>query len=213
MTLISMFFMLLRKRINLRERLLLMQSSGNLSLKDVTGLIRRILLGTLLFEGLGALALSFRFVPRYGWAEGLYNSVFHAVSAFCNAGFDLFGKEAPFSSLSTLSDDLPVLLTVMILIIVGGIGFIVWDDVAYHKWRLKAYSLHSKLALSTTVILLLGGTVFFYFSEADASMAGMGEAQRWLSSAFQSVTLRTAGFNTIDQSALSGPGSILSRSM
>lgn len=210
MTLISMFFMLLRKRINLRERLLLMQSSGNLSLGDVTGLIRRILWGTLLFEGMGAVLLSFYFIPRYGWAEGLYNSVFHSVSAFCNAGFDLMGKVSPFSSFSSEAHHLMVNLTIMGLVIIGGIGFIVWDDVIRHKWRWKAYSLHSKLTLSSTLFLLVGATVFFFLSEGNSSMEGMTTGQRWLASAFQSVTLRTAGFNTIEQTALSRPGSILS---
>ena len=210
MTLISMFVMFLRKKINLRERLLLMQSSGNLSLADVTGLIKRILLGTLLFEGLGAVALSFYFVPKLGIWKGIYNAVFHSVSAFCNAGFDLMGRVQPFSSFTSERGNVLVNCTLMALIVIGGIGFLVWNDVWEHKWRFKRYCLHSKIVLTTTLILLVGATVFFYFSETNGALTGLEGGEKWLAAAFQSVTLRTAGFNTVEQSALSGGGSILS---
>lgn len=209
MTFISMFALFLKKKISLRERLLLMQSSGSMQLEGVQKLIRHILLGTLLFEGVGAALLSIRFVPRYGLWEGIYNSIFHAVSAFCNAGFDLMGKEGAFSSLSTFSQDPLVLITIMALIIIGGLGFIVWSDIGRHRLRLRHYSLHSKIVLSATAVLLLGGTLFFYFSE-NKCLTGMNTGTRLLNAAFQSVTLRTAGFNTIDQTKLSGAGSILS---
>ncbi len=210
MTFISMFVMLLRKKINLRERLLLMQSTGNLSLEDVTGLIRRIFKGTLIFEGLGAVALSFFFVPRLGWLQGIYNAVFHAISAFCNAGFDLMGRVAPYSSFTSAADHIFVNCVLIALIVVGGIGFIVWDDIRKHKWRFRRYCLHSKLALTTTLILLVGGTLFFYCAESGSALQGLSTGEKWLAAAFQSVTLRTAGFNTVDQAALSNAGSILS---
>ncbi len=210
MTMISMFVMLLRKKINLRERLLLMQSTGNLSLADVTGLIKRILLGTFLFEGLGAVALAFYFIPRLGVGQGIYNAVFHSISAFCNAGFDLMGRVQPFSSFATEVDNVLLNVTIVALILIGGIGFIVWNDVLEHKWRWKKYCLHSKLALTGTALLLLGGTLFFYFSETNGALADLSGGTKWMAAAFQSVTLRTAGFNTVDQAALSGPGSILS---
>ena len=209
MTFISMFALFLKKKISLRERLLLMQSSGSMQLEGVQRLIRHILLGTLLFEGVGAALLSIRFVPRYGLWEGIYNSIFHSVSAFCNAGFDLMGKEGAFSSLSTFSQDPLVLITIMALIIIGGLGFIVWSDIRRHRLRLRHYSLHSKIVLSATAVLLLGGALFFYFSENEC-LAGMNTGTKLLNAAFQSVTLRTAGFNTIDQTKLSGAGSILS---
>jgi len=209
MTLISMFALFLKKKISLRDRLLLMQSSGSMQLEGVQKLIRRILLGTLCFEGLGAAVLAIRFIPKYGLWEGIYNSIFHSVSAFCNAGFDLMGKESPFSSLSTYIDDPLVLITVMLLVVIGGLGFIVWSDIKHHRFRLKRYSLHSKIVLISTAVLLAGGTAFFFFSEGEA-MAGMSVGQRLLNAAFQSVTLRTAGFNTIDQMSLSGGGSVLS---
>ena len=209
MTFISMFAMFLKKKISLRERLLLMQSSGSMQLEGVQKLIRHILLGTLFFEGVGAAVFAIRFIPKYGFWEGIYTSVFHSISAFCNAGFDLMGKEAPFSSLSTYSDDPLVLITVMLLVVIGGLGFIVWSDIKHHRLHFKRYSLHSKIVLITTTVLLLGGTAFFYCSEGVA-MSGMSVGERLLNAAFQSVTLRTAGFNTIDQTALSGGGSILS---
>lgn len=209
MTFISLFAMFLKKKISLRDRLLLMQSSGSMELKGVGGLIRRIILGTLLFEGIGAVLLSVRFVGQFGFWEGIYNGIFHSVSAFCNAGFDLMGKYAPFSSLSPYQNDPYVLLTIMALIIIGGLGFIVWSDIKKHRLRFAKYSLHSKIVLIATTVLLVLGTVFFYFSESKA-LADMGVGTRLLNAAFQSVTLRTAGFNTIDQSALSSGGSILS---
>ena len=210
MTLISMFVMLLRKKINLRERLLLMQSSGNLTLEDVTGLIRRILTGTLMIEVSGAVAFSFYFIPRLGVGKGVYNAVFHSVSAFCNAGFDLMGRVQPFSSFTTEVDNVLLNVTIMILVILGGIGFLVWDDVLAHKWHFKKYALHSKLAIVSTAVLLVGGTVFFYFSETNGALSGLSGGAKWMAAAFQSMTLRTAGFNTVEQAALSGPGSILS---
>ncbi len=209
MTFISMFAMFLKKKISLRDRLLLMQSSGSMQLEGVGRLIRRILLGTLLFEGIGAILLSIRFVGEFGWWQGIYNGIFHSVSAFCNAGFDLMGKHAPFSSLSPYQNDPYVLLTIMALIVIGGLGFIVWSDIKQHRFRFSKYSLHSRIVLIATATLVVFGTVFFYFSES-AAMANMSFGERLLNAAFQSITLRTAGFNTLDQSALSSGGSILS---
>ncbi|MBQ6811251.1 MAG: Trk family potassium uptake protein, partial [Firmicutes bacterium] len=209
MTFISMFALFAGKRISLRDRLLLMQSSGSMELDGVGDLIRRIVKGTFLIELIGAVLLSIRFVPEYGWAEGIYNGVFHSISAFCNAGFDLMGKREAFSSLSTYESDPLVLITVMTLVVIGGIGFVVWSDIAKYKLKVKRYSLHSKIALTTTAILLIGGTVFFYFSEGAGNMSHLSVGDKWLNAAFQSVTLRTAGFNTTDQAALSGAGSIL----
>ncbi|MBQ6947217.1 MAG: Trk family potassium uptake protein, partial [Clostridia bacterium] len=185
-------------------------STGNLTLADVTGLIKRILIGTFLMEGLGAVALSFYFIPRLGVGQGIYNAVFHSISAFCNAGFDLMGRVEPFSSFTTEVGNPFLNVTIITLIIVGGIGFIVWDDLLKYKWHFKKYCLHSKLALISTAVLLLGGTLFFYFSESSGALSGLSGGEKWLAAAFQSVTLRTAGFNTVDQTALSGPGSILS---
>lgn len=203
MTVITMFSFLLKRRIGLRERRLLMESSGSLELKGVIRMIRKILFGTFLTELVGAILLSTRFVPKMGFLRGVYNAVFHSVSAFCNAGFDLMGRFEPFSSLTHFYDDIIVNLTVCALIIIGGIGFIVWNDIFTLRTKIRKYSLHSKIVLITTGALLLTGTLLFYVFERDGVLRGMPEYKRWIVSFFQSVTPRTAGFNTADLSAIS----------
>lgn len=203
MTVITMFSFLLKRRIGLRERRLLMESSGSLELKGVIRMIRKILFGTFLSETVGAVLLSLRFIPKMGFLRGAYYAVFHSVSAFCNAGFDLMGRYEPFSSLTLFYDDIIVNLTVCGLIIIGGVGFIVWNDIFNFRTKLSKYSLHSKIVLVTTAALLLTGTVLFYVFERDGVLADMPEYKRWIVSFFQSVTLRTAGFNTADLSAIS----------
>lgn len=203
MTVITMFSFLLKRRIGLRERRLLMESSGSLELKGVIRMIRKILFGTFLSETVGAVLLSLRFIPKMGFLRGAYYAVFHSVSAFCNAGFDLMGRYEPFSSLTLFYDDIIVNLTVCGLIIIGGVGFIVWNDIFNFRTKLSKYSLHSKIVLVTTAALLLTGTVLFYVFERDGVLADMPEYKRWIVSFFQSVTLRTAGFNTADFSAIS----------
>ncbi|MBR3988133.1 MAG: Trk family potassium uptake protein [Clostridia bacterium] len=203
MTIITMFSFLLKRRIGLRERRLLMESSGSLELKGVIRMIRKILYGTFLTEAVGAVLLSIRFVPKMGLLRGIYNAVFHSVSAFCNAGFDLMGRYEPFSSLTLFYDDILVNLTICALVIIGGVGFIVWNDIFTLRQKLSKYSLHSKIVLVTTVSLLLIGTVLFYLFERQGVLADMPEYKRWIVSFFQSVTPRTAGFNTADLSAIS----------
>lgn len=209
MTLMASLALFLKRRINLQERRLLLQSSGNLQYGDLSRMLKRILLGTLLFEGIGAILLAIRFCPKMGVWEGVYNAVFHSVSAFCNAGFDLMGKYKAFSSLTAFVGDPLVSLTVCALIIIGGIGFLVWDDVYRNGLRLKKYSLHSKIVLLATAILVIGGWVTFFITEQNHALKGMSLSEQVLGSLFQSVTTRTAGFNTIDQTALSNPGSIV----
>lgn len=129
MTVATLFSFALRRKIGLAERSLLQESVASLSIGGVVRLTRRILLGTLIFEGAGALLLSLRFVPRYGLLSGVYMSVFHAISAFCNAGFDLLGRpDALYISLTEYVSDPLVTLTISALILIGGLGFIVWDD-------------------------------------------------------------------------------------
>ncbi|MDO4418814.1 MAG: TrkH family potassium uptake protein [Ruminococcus sp.] len=203
MTIITMFSFLLKRRIGLRERRLLMESSGSLELKGVIRMIRKILYGTFITEAVGAVLLSIRFVPKMGLLKGIYNAVFHSVSAFCNAGFDLMGRYEPFSSLTLFYDDVLVNLTVCALIIVGGVGFIVWNDIFNLRQNIRRYTLHSKIVLITTGVLLLIGTVLFYIFERDGVLSDMPEHKRWLVSFFQSVTPRTAGFNTADLASIS----------
>lgn len=209
MSIITMFSVFLKRRISLHERKLLMQSAGNTRISGIVQMLKRIIIGTFTFEGCGAVILATRFCPIMGLGEGIYNAVFHSVSAFCNAGFDLMGKYEAFSSLTHFKDDVVVNLTIMGLIVVGGIGFLVWSDVVQKRLNFSKYSLHSKIALCTTALLLVSSTILFMIFERDTTMAGASFGQRLLYSAFQAVTPRTAGFNTISQADLSESGSLL----
>lgn len=197
----------LRRTITLHERMVM---SAGLNLSDGGGIVRltrRVLFGTFIIEGTGAVLLSCRFVPHYGFPKGITMGVFHAVSAFCNAGFDLMGTpDDPFQSLIGWAEDPLVNITLMALIVLGGLGFFVWSDVWDHR-RFRSLSLHSKLVLAMSGVLLGGGfllTLLFEWSN-PATLGGMTLPHKLLAAAFQSVTLRTAGFNTIDESALTGP--------
>jgi trk system potassium uptake protein TrkH len=175
----------------------------------IVRLTKKILIGTLLFEGLGAVLLSIRFIPRMGLIAGIYNGVFHSVSAFCNAGFDLMGKYGKYSSLVTFADDAVVCLTIIVLIIIGGIGFFVWDDIARNKHQFKKYQLHTKLVITMTAFLILFGTISFYIFERENLLAGMQAGEKILISSFAAVTPRTAGFNTVDIGALTPASKLL----
>ena len=135
--------------------------------------------------------------------------IFHSVSAFCNAGFDIMGFTGEYCSLTGYYNDVLVNVVIMLLIIIGGLGFLVWDDVLNHGIHLRKYRLHSKIVLSISAILVLVGAVVLFFSEADYSAAGMNFGERVLTSFFGSVTARTAGFNTVDTGALSPAGKLL----
>lgn len=209
MTIITLFSFFLKRKIGLKERGLLKESVSTMYIGGVVRLTRKILLGTLLFEGAGAILLSIRFVPKMGWAEGIYNGIFHSVSAFCNAGFDIMGKYGEYSSLTTFSGDAVVNLTIMALIIIGGIGFLVWDDLSKSKFHFRRYQLHTKIVLSTTVILIAVGALCFYVSEKDNLLSEMPMSEKILASLFASVTPRTAGFNTVDMAKISPAAKLL----
>ena len=158
MTIATLFSFFLRRKISLRERGILQESMNSDRIGGIVRLVRLVLKGTLLCEGLGALLLSFRFVPLLGWGEGLFYSIFHAVSAFCNAGFDLMGRYAPYDSLVRFQADPLVNGVLIALIVMGGIGFLVWQDVVAYRWHWKEYTMQTKLVLTVTAVLLLGGT-------------------------------------------------------
>ena len=211
MTCIALISLFLKRRISLGERRLLMQSAGSLHISGIVKLLKRILMGTAIVEGTGVIILSFVFCPKMGFFPGLWNAIFHSVSAFCNAGFDLMGKYGEYMGLSSAVFQFnPVVnLTIMVLIITGGIGFVVWTDVARHKFNFQKYELHSKIALITTAFLLVSGTILFFIFEYNKAFDGFTFGQKVLASMFQSVTPRTAGFNTIDQATLSESGKAL----
>lgn len=206
MTISMIFFFLFRKKIGLRERGLLKESVSIMHIGGVVRLARKILFGTFILEGVGAILLSIRFVPEMGFVRGVYNGIFHSVSAFCNAGFDLMGRYEKYSSLVRYQGDVLVNLVIMTLIVVGGIGFFVWDDVSKNRLHFRRYQLHTKIVLLTTAVLLIAGTGLFYVMEYDGVLKGMSGGDKLLSSMFASVTPRTAGFNTTDTAAL-GEGS------
>lgn len=210
-TLITLVSLALRRRIGLSQRLV-MASALNLSnTAGVVRVVRHALMGTFLLEMGGAVLLATRFVPRFGPAQGLWFSTFHSVSAFCNGGFDLMGEyTGTFSSLAGFQDDPVVLVTIMALIVIGGIGFFVWEDWLEHR-RWKGLSLYSKLALAITGGMILSGWIFILWTEWDnpATLGLMSPWEKVLNALFQSVTLRTAGFATLDQGGLHDSTAVL----
>lgn len=202
MTLGVFMAILLRRRIGLKTRGVLQESINSLQIGGIVKLAKKIIQGTVFFESVGALILMYRFIPKVGMARGIWYGIFHSVSAFCNAGFDLMGYMEPYESLCGYAGDWLVNLTIMSLIVIGGIGFFVWDDIATKKLKVRRYTLHTKLVLMTTLALIIGGALFFFFTEQSNVLRNMPFAERIWASFFQSVTARTAGFNTVDTGAL-----------
>lgn len=209
MTIVTLFSFLLKRKIGLKERGLLRESVNTMYVGGIVRMIKKILIGTLLFEGLGVILLSIRFVPRMGLAKGIYNGIFHSVSAFCNAGFDLMGRYGKYSSLTSFSDDAVVCLTVIMLIIIGGIGFFVWEDITKNKLHFRKYQLHTKIVLSMTAILIISGTLGIYIFESGNLLSEMPLGEKITASVFAAVTPRTAGFNTVDTAALTPAAKLL----
>lgn len=201
--------LILRRKIGLKERGWIKESFNVLDIGGVVRLIKRVIKGTLIFEGIGALLLFLRFFPRMGFWQGLYYGIFHSISAFCNAGFDLMGRYEQYSSFTAYYDDPVVSFTLCGLILVGGIGFFVWGDIADHKWHFRKYALQSKMVLSATALLVFGGAFLFYLLEQNGLYADMDTKGIICSSFFNAVTPRTAGFNTTDTGALSEGGKLL----
>lgn len=204
--LLSMF---LRQKIGLERRNLIQESVSAMQLSGVVKLVKNIVKGTFVMEGIGAVILSIRFIPSMGILEGLYNGLFHSVSAFCNAGFDLMGRYEEYSSLTRYYSDPVVNITVMLLIILGGLGFIVWEEIKINRFHFKKYSLHAKMVLLMTTILIFGGAVLYWLFERDNLMQGMNVYEQGITSLFASVTARTAGYNTIDLAGMTQPSKLL----
>ncbi|MDO4572099.1 MAG: potassium transporter TrkG [Clostridia bacterium] len=204
MTMATILFSLTGRRISLRERMTLAEGFGENRLQGMVRLSRAALCVTGVAEGLGALLLSLRFIPLYGFAKGLWYGLFHSVSAFCNAGFDLIGG---YRSFTGFYNDPYTLFILMALIVVGGLGFAVIANAAERR-RFRRLRLHSKLVLLGTGALILAGTLLFLLIEHDnpATLGVMAPGEKLLNALFESVTLRTAGFNTIDQCAMRDAG-------
>lgn len=200
MTIATMFALLTKKKINLRERLLIQESLNQKDLSGMVRLTRYVILITFLIEGIGAILLSFTFIPQFGLGRGLWYSIFHAISAFCNAGFDLMGSvSGPFSSLTSYVDNFMIVMTISALIILGGIGFPVILDVIRTK-KASRLNMHSKVVIITTAFLIGIGSIFIFIVEFNnpETLGELSFPGKILASFFQSVTTRTAGFNTID---------------
>lgn len=204
MTIATMFALLTKKKINLRERLLIQESLNQKDLSGMVRLTRYVILITFLIEGIGAILLSFTFIPQFGLGRGIWYSVFHAISAFCNAGFDLMGSvSGPFTSLTSYVDNFMVVMTISVLIILGGIGFPVILDVIKTK-KASRLNMHSKIVIVTTSVLILIGTIFIFVVEFNNpnTLGPLSLFGKFLAALFQSVTTRTAGFNTVDLAVL-----------
>jgi len=186
----------LKQRSTMQEAISAHQVGGIVRL---TGFLVRM---TLLFELLGAMVMAPVFCKEMGLWKGLWYAIFHAVSAFCNAGFDLMGTWEPYSSLMGFSESPVINLTVMLLIVLGGIGFLTWEDVRQHGYHIRRYRMQSKVILVTTLLLILLPSVYFYFFEFQDLPSGT----RLWGSLFQAVTPRTAGFNTVDLTQISQTG-------
>ncbi len=212
MTFVSVFYFLLRRRIGLRERLILQQAMALNELDGVIRLVRLVLAGTFLIEGIGALVLTVRFSLELPLGQAVWYGVFHAVSAYCNAGFDLMGVFEPGSSLMRYAGDVTVNVTVMLLIVLGGLGFFVWNDLLMHRFRWKRLSVHTRLVLLITLTLVFGGAAVLLALEWSnpGTLGALSPGDKVLAALFQSVTTRTAGFATVDQGALTGSGKLVS---
>ena len=199
----SIFVFLLRRKVGLRQRMVMAQA---LSLNDMDGVVKiqkLVLTGSLSIQGVGALILFLRFLPEFGFQRALGWGVFHAISAFCNAGFDLFGYIAPGQSLILFNDDPLVCLTLMTLVTIGGLGFLVWEEMARVR-RFRKFSVYTRLVLLMTVSVLAVGTLLILGLEWNNphTLGPMPVWQKILNAFFQAGTLRTAGFVTVDQAAL-----------
>ena len=200
----------LKKRISLKQRGWVKESFNVLDIGGVVRLLRFVIKGTFLIEGIGAAILFWRFLPKMGFTQALYYGIFHSISAFCNAGFDLMGKYEPYSSFTAYYDDPVVSFTLILLILIGGLGFVCWSDIAKHKFHFKRYALQTKMVLTASMVLVFGGALLFYLIEGNRLFADMDITEKICSSFFCAVTPRTAGFNTTDTGALSEGGKLLS---
>lgn len=203
----TLFVFLLRRRISMKQRLMMAQA---LSVSDMDGIVRlqmTVLKGSFAIEGIGAAILLLRFWPEYGFLTALKWGVFHSISAFCNAGFDIFGCITPGVSLLEFQSDPIVLLTLGALVVVGGLGFLVWQDIAEHR-SFRQFSVYTRLVLVTTLGLILAGWVLMCLLEWNNpdTLGAMSLGDKLLNGLFQSITLRTAGFAAIDQALLTDAG-------
>ena len=207
----SIAFFTLRRKISIQKQLVMAEAIGANDMSEVINHQKKLLIRALTVEGAGALILTLRFLREFPFAQALRLGVFHSISAFCNAGFDILGFKSPGASLMVYQTDPVIILTLSALIIVGGLGFLVWDEVL-RSGKNKRWSVYTKLVLITTGVLLLGGTILFCLLEwSNPSTFGpLSVPQKILAAFFQSSTLRTAGFAGVDQGMLTHGGKAVS---
>ena len=201
-TVAASFSLLSGKKTSLKQRSTLQKAISAQKVGGIVDLTKFVIASTFLIELVGALLLMPSFITRYG-VNGIGMAVFHSVSAFCNAGFDVMGSSTgQYSSLTSFSGNIGVSAVVMLLIIVGGLGFMTWDDIIANKLKFKHYRLQSKLVVVTSFLLIVIPALIFFFNDLRA----LPLKERILSSLFQSVTTRTAGFNTVNLNSMTSAG-------
>lgn len=198
------------RKIGLMQRSIMQESIAAPQMGGIVRMTGFILKTVALIEVLGAVAFMPVMIPEFGVLRGIWYSVFHSISSFCNAGFDLMGIKEPYSSLTSYTGNVLVNVAAMVLIVAGGIGFLTWDDVKRNRLHLRRYRMQSKVILSVTCLLIVLPAVYFYFREFSMpAWEGMTVLERILASFFQSVTTRTAGYNTIDLAQLTESGQMI----
>ncbi len=205
MSLAMVFSTLLKRRVSPREQALFTQSMNLDPYSNLASFAHRVTVFAFSAEGIGALLLSFKFIPQFGFIKGICYSVFHSVSAFCNAGFDILGGHfGEFSSIAYYADDTYITVVFIMLIIAGGMGFLVWDDIRRFIVERRKISIYSKTVLLFSLVLVVGGAAVIAVMEWNnpATLGTGGAGSKIMRSLFQSVTLRTAGFAAIDQNSL-----------
>ena len=208
MSVIAFLTRSLRVKMSFKDRKFLMESVGIKKKGDFASVLKNIIIGSVITESVGAALLCIRFIPQFGWGDGIYFAAFHSISAFCNAGFDLMGVfGVPFASLTSYANDWLVNLVICALIFLGGLGFIVWDDFIDSKFKYKDMSLHSRLMIIGSLTLVVISTALFFIFEASHLYQDMSFGEAFLRSLFAAVTARTAGFNTTDMTQF-GQGSV-----
>ena len=210
MTLATIISIIMKRGIGLSERFVLAESVNAISISGLVRLMRHVFFGTLIIEGVGAVILTIRFIPKYGFLNGIFNGIFISVSAFCNSGFDILGTGVPFASLTEFVNDFTVNIVVMALVIIGGIGFFVWEDILMVK-NPKKWRLSTKLAISVTSFLLIGGFLVFAITEWNnpLTLGQFSPIKKILPAMFMSVSPRTAGFNTVNVHGLTITSQVL----
>ncbi|SHJ62565.1 trk system potassium uptake protein TrkH [Clostridium cavendishii DSM 21758] len=208
MSFATLFALLIGKKITLKDRLLLQEAMNTFEIQGLVRLMKYILAFTFTVEGVGALIYSTKFIPQFGWGKGIYYSIWHAVSFFCNAGFDLMGH---FNSLTGYSDNKIVILNTAMLIVIGGLGFAVSSEVYNYRKSKRKFSLHSKVVLTVTSILVFGGAFVIFLLEYNnpGTMKNMTFMDKICNSILAAVTPRTAGVNSVSTSDMAMASRVL----